>query len=133
MLGKDPERTPDGQPTQDDWIAGLKEWGFCPPDDAQSDCGPNRNSEDVCEVFSENISAFRLFCSCMRYWQLVLGGMGGAQWRAACPSDIHLVMKWQGASKKQRPKLFEQYALMEQEALRLMNEREAEGAKKAAG
>lgn len=69
----------------------------------------------------------------MRYWQLVLGGMGGAQWRAACPSDIHLVMKWQGASKKQRPKLFEQYALMEQEALRLMNEREAEGAKKASG
>lgn len=42
-------------------------------------------------------------------------------------------MKWQGVSKKQRPKLFEQYALMEQEALRLMNEREAEAAKKPAG
>lgn len=133
MLGQDPEDAPDGQPSQDDWIAALKEWGFSPPVEAQSDCGPDKSSTDVCEVFPENIAAFHLFCACIRYWKLVLGGMGGARWRAASPSDIHLVMKWHGVSKKQRPKLFGQYALMEQEALRLMNEREAEGAKKPAG
>lgn len=87
-------------------------------------------AESDCEVFPDNVPAFQLFMSCARHLTLV-PSFGGTCWRAVPPSEVKQVMQWQGVKSSQRGELWRQYQLMEIEALRILNEREAAAARKA--
>ncbi|WP_170067364.1 DUF1799 domain-containing protein [Malikia spinosa] len=93
-------------------------------DDGQAEAGSD------CEVFPDNVPAFQLFMSCARHLTMVTS-LGGTRWRAAPPSEVRQVMQWQGAKPGQRGELWQQYQVMEIEALRILNEREAAAARKA--
>lgn len=68
---------------------------------------------------------------CTRHFRLILGGMGGAHWSAVSPVDVAREMDWLGVSRRDQRKLRQQYLSMEDEALRILNEREAKAALKA--
>lgn len=91
--------------------------------------GPTEAESD-CEVFPDNAPAFQLFMSCARHLTMVTS-LGGTCWRAAPPSEVRQVMQWQGVKPGQRGELWQQYQVMEIEALRILNEREAAAARKA--
>ena len=61
----------------------------------------------------------------------MVSGFGGAHWRATPPGDVRQVMDWQGVKRCKQGELWKQYQLMESEALRILNEREAAAARKA--
>ena len=85
------------------------------------------------EVHPDNRSALDLFLAAMRHFNLVLSGMGGAQWLAVRPSDVRQLMDWLRVPRRDQPDLWQRYDVMEQEALRLLNERETEAARRAQG
>lgn len=85
------------------------------------------------DVHPDNRRACDLFLAAMRHFQLVLGGMGGAQWLAVRPSDVRQLMDWLQVSRRDQPDLWRRYDVMEQEALRLLNEQTAEAARRAQG
>jgi hypothetical protein len=84
---------------------------------------------DQLEVCPGNERALTLFLACQRHWRLVLGGMGGVYWSAVPPGDVRQVMDWQGIQRKEQGELWQQYTLMEQEGLAILNRREAEAAR----
>lgn len=77
------------------------------------------------EVCPDNQKAVHLFLSCQRYWRVSLGGMGGAYWSALDPSEVRQIMCWQNVPRQQQGALWQQYAVMEQEALSILNQRAA--------
>ena len=85
----------------------------------------------VCEVHPAHVAALELFLSCTGQWVLQLGGMGGAHWRGADASALAQMMVWQGVTGKAQNALARQYRMMEAEGLRVLNEREAQAARKA--
>jgi len=117
----------------------LEDWGFDEVPEFTSPVGSSAIGSDaevdsmkVVEVHPDNEPAVSVFLGCWRHFELVLGGMGGAHWRAVPPSEVRQVMKWLGFKRKRQGSLWQQYTVMEQEALRLMNEREARAADRAA-
>lgn len=114
-------------PSLSEWKAALAQWGFA---DEQPETTP---AQDLVQVWPCNWPVLMLFMACSRHWKLVLGGMGGAHWQATDPLAVQQIMRWQGVGKREQAEMWRLYVVMENEALRLMNEREAEGAKKAAG
>ena len=90
-----------------------------------------RTKKDLCEIWPEHQQAFQLFMACARHLTLVLGGMGGVMWRAAPVSSVSQVMVWQGIKRSDQGRLWQQYQLMEIEALKILNEREAAAARKS--
>ncbi len=87
--------------------------------------------DEVCEIWPCNQRAFELLVACVRHFKLTLGGMGGAHWGAVPPGDVAREMEWLGVSRRDQRELRRQYLVMEDEALRILNEREAEAARKA--
>lgn len=83
-----------------------------------------------CEIFPDNVPAFELFMACARHWTMVVG-FGGTCWRAVPPSEVRQIMQWQGVKAGRQGALWQQYQLMEIEALKLLNQREAEAARKS--
>lgn len=63
--------------------------------------------------------------------QMGLGGMGGAHWRAAQAVNLVQEARWQGLHGPRQAKVVGQYRVIEAEALRLLNEREARAAEKS--
>jgi len=88
--------------------------------------------DEVCEIWPCNRLAFELLTACVRHFKLTLGGMGGAHWGAVSSGDVAREMDWLGVSRRDQRELRRQYLSMEDEALRILNEREAEAARKAA-
>ncbi len=86
---------------------------------------------DSCEVWPCNQQALELMTACIRHFKLTLGGMGGAHWSAVPPGDVAREMEWLGVGRRDQRELRQQYRVMEDEALRILNEREAEAARKA--
>lgn len=84
---------------------------------------------DVCEVWPGHVPALNLFLACMGQLQMNLGGMG-AHWRAVQSVNLVQEARWQGLQGKAQAGVVQQYRVMEQEALRILNEREAQAARK---
>jgi len=57
--------------------------------------------------------------------------MGGAHWRAAQAADVGQEARWQGLHGSRQAQVVRQYRVIEQEALALLNEREAKAAQKS--
>ena len=72
-----------------------------------------------------------LFMACMGQLQQQLGGMGGARWRAAQAVNVAQESAWLGIRGKRQAPVVRQYRQIEAEALRLLNEREVEAARKS--
>ena len=85
----------------------------------------------VCDVWPVNAPALNLFLACMGQLQLSLGGMGGANWRAVQAVNLVQEARWQGLHGKQQAQVVAQYRVIEGEALRILNEREAQAARKS--
>jgi hypothetical protein len=62
--------------------------------------------------------------ACQSQWQLSIG-MGGANWRAAQSVNVLQELKWQGIFGAKQAVVAGQYRVIEREALRILNEREA--------
>lgn len=88
--------------------------------------------QESCGLWACHQRALELFMCCARQFRLVLGGMGGAHWRAVSPGAVAQEMAWMGVVGDEQRDLRRQYLVMEAEALRLLNERESEAARKAA-
>lgn len=67
----------------------------------------------------------------MAQLQQNIGGMGGAHWRAAQAVNVAQELGWLGIRGKAQVQVVRQYRQIEQEALRLLNEREIEAARKS--
>lgn len=80
------------------------------------------------EVHPDNRGALDLFLAATPHFQLVLGPTGGAHWSAVQPSDIRQLMDWLPVARRDQPDLWRRYGVMEQEALILLNQREAKAA-----
>lgn len=115
----------------DELRAALAVFGLVEETPAQA-AAAGLEADDVCDVWPENLAALNLFLSCTGQWQLQLGGMGGAHWRGASATDLAQKMVWQGVRGKAQNGLAQQYAVMEFEALAVLNAREAQAAKKGA-
>lgn len=115
----------------DELRAALAVFGLVEEAPAQAAAaGPEGcEADDVCDVWPENVAALNLFLSCTGQWQLQLGGMGGAHWRGASAPALAQKMVWQGVRGKAQNGLAQQYAVMEFEALAVLNAREAQAAK----
>jgi hypothetical protein len=92
---------------------------------------PTSARQESCELWPCHQRAFELFMRCTRQFHLLLGGMGGAHWRAVSPGAVAQEMAWMGVLGDEQRELRTQYLVMEDEALRLLNERETEAARKA--
>ena len=84
----------------------------------------------MCDVWPVNVLALNLFLACMGQLQLSLGGMGGANWRSVQAVNLVQEARWQGLHGKGQAEVVQQYRVIEQEALRILNEREAQAARK---
>lgn len=84
---------------------------------------------EVCEVWPAHVDALNLFLACMGQLQQHIG-MGGAHWRAAQAVNVGQEARWQGLHGKRQARVVRQYRQIEQEALAVLNEREAEAARK---
>jgi hypothetical protein len=82
-------------------------------------------------VWPEHVDALHLFLACMGQLQQQLGGMGGARWRAAQAVNVAQELSWMGIGGKRQTPVIGQYRQIELEALRLLNDREIEAAKKS--
>lgn len=60
---------------------------------------------------------------------LSLGGMGGAHWSAVRAGDLAQEASWLGLRGSKQASVVRQYRVIEQEALALLNEREAQAAR----
>jgi hypothetical protein len=86
---------------------------------------------DVCDVWPKHVKALNLFLACMGQFQLSLGGMGGANWRAVQAINLAQEAVWQGLQGKAQVSVVQQYRVIEQEALRILNERELHASRKS--
>ena len=77
------------------------------------------------------MDALNLFLACRGQLQLSIGGMGGANWRPAQAVNVQQELRWLGIGGKKQVRVVQQYRVIEQEAVSLLNQREAEAAKKA--
>jgi hypothetical protein len=111
--------------------AALACFGLRLADEEHQDDGPE--APPALEVHPDNRRACDLFLAAMHHFQLVLGGMGGVHWAAVRPSDVRQLMDWLRVPRRDQPDLWRRYGVMEQEALRLLNERAAEAARAAQG
>lgn len=82
----------------------------------------------VCEVWPQHVDALHLFQACMGQMQLNLGGMGAANWRAAQSLNVAQEARWLDFHGKRQAVVVRDYRVIEQEALRLLNDREAAAA-----
>ena len=80
---------------------------------------------DVCDVWPVHVDALNLFLACMTQLQLCIG-MGGAIWRVAPSSSVAQEMRWLGIHGRRQAQVVQQYRVIEREAVRLLNERQAE-------
>ncbi|QJC56135.1 hypothetical protein HC248_01421 [Polaromonas vacuolata] len=85
----------------------------------------------VCDVWPRHVKALNLFLACMGQLQLSLGGMGGANWRAVQAINLAQEAVWQGLQGKAQVPVVQQYRVIEQEALRILNERELQALRKS--
>ena len=85
----------------------------------------------VCEVWPEHVDALHLFQACRGQLCVVLGGMGGAHWRGAPSASVAQEARWLGIAGQRQARLAQQYRVIETEALHILNEREAQAARKA--
>lgn len=84
----------------------------------------------MCEVHPRHVDALNLFLVCWGQLQLSIGGMGGANWRGAQSVNVAQELRWLGIHGKKQVQVQQQYRVIEKEAVRLLNEREAQAAKK---
>ena len=82
-------------------------------------------------MWPEHVDALHLFLACMGQLQKNIGGMGGARWRAAQAVNVAQELAWMGIGGKRQAPVVRQYRQIEAEALRLLNEREIEAARKS--
>lgn len=78
----------------------------------------------ACEVWPEHVQALNLLLDCMSQFELAVG-MGGAQWQAARNVNVEQMMRWHGVQRRQQPALWQLYRVMQDEALSVLNERQA--------
>lgn len=82
----------------------------------------------MCEVWPWHQDALSLLLACIGQFQLGIG-MGGAHWRPAQAVNVAQEMHWMGIEPESQPDLRWQYRVMEQEALRVLNDREERAAR----
>ena len=82
-------------------------------------------------MWPEHLDALHLFLACMGQLQQQLGGMGGVRWRAAQAVNVAQELSWMGIGGNRQAPVVRQYRQIELEALRLLNDRETEAAKKS--
>ena len=86
---------------------------------------------EVCEVWPTHVDALNLFLVCMGQLQMSIGGMGPAYWSAAQSVNLGQEARWQGLHGSRQAQVVRQYRVIEQEALALLNDREAKAAQKS--
>lgn len=64
--------------------------------------------------------------ACLPQLEITLGGMGGAHYSAARSVNVAQELQWQGGAAKDRSQTVALYRVMEREALRVINERQAD-------
>ena len=108
----------------------MEQWGFEMEVKAEvTDEPADPDPDDLVQVWPCNWPVLMLFNACARHWKLVLGGMGGAHWQATDPLAVQQIMRWRAVPRREQAEMWRLYAVMEQEALRILNEREAEAAR----
>ena len=85
---------------------------------------------DRCDVWPAHVDALNLFLACQEQWKLGIG-MGGVIWRAAPSASVAQEARWLGLHGKRQATVAQQYRVIECEALRILNEREAQAARKS--
>jgi hypothetical protein len=85
--------------------------------------------EVACDVWPEHSDALNLFMQCLDQLQISIG-MGGVSWRGASSASVLQEARWLGMGCKRQRAVVPQYRVMEREALRILNEREARAAAK---
>lgn len=132
MSGTGSAETATSGPSISDVRAAWAQWGLDVEVQVNEPDAPTTpNPVEAVQVWPCNWPVLLLFLACSRHWKLVMGGMGGAHWQATDPLAVQQIMRWQGVQRREQAEMWRLYVVMENEALRLMNEREAEGAKKA--
>jgi len=112
----------DGQPTntdpQDDAQQALACFGLQP----DQPIGPSAPPK-VCEIWPEHVQAMELFSACQSQWQPQMGAMGGVWWRGAQWVNVAQAMGLMRVPKKAQPELWQQYRIMEAEAMTILQAR----------
>jgi hypothetical protein len=104
----------------------LRCFGLQRDDDVATSQAP-----EVCDVWPEHMQALELFLSCIGQFGISLGGMGGAHWSALQATTLAQEARWQGLQGRQQASVVRQYRTIEKEALRILNDREAQAARKS--
>lgn len=84
----------------------------------------------TCEVWPEHWRALELLSACQSQWQLQVAGMGGIVWRGAQWVNVAQAMRFMGVPHKEQGELWQQYRVMEAEALGILQQRADEQASK---
>lgn len=109
----------------------LKAFGLqADPATTEADA-PEPDVRNVCEVWPEHVDALHLLLACLGQLQQLIGGMGGAVWRAAQAVNVAQEARWLGLAGQRQAVVVRQYRVMEAEALRTLNEREAQARARA--
>lgn len=74
----------------------------------------------MCEVWPEHRQALELYLACESQWQPILGGMGGLVWRGAQWVNVAQAMRFMRVPAQDQPALWEQYRVMEREAMTIL-------------
>ena len=80
-------------------------------------------------MWPEHVLAMNLLAACQSQWQIQIGGMGGVLWRGARWSDVAQAMQFMAVPKKAQPELWQQYRVMEVEAMAILQARADKAAK----
>lgn len=81
-------------------------------------------------MWPAHLDALGLFQACLGQLSLSLGAMGGAHWRPAPSGSVAQEARWLGIAGNRQAPVVRQYRVIEHEALRILNAREAEAARK---
>lgn len=74
--------------------------------------------------------ALELLAACQSQWQPLVAGMGGLWWRGAQWVNVVQAMRLMGVPRKEQGELWQQYRVMEAEALTILQQRADEQARK---
>jgi hypothetical protein len=80
-------------------------------------------------VWPEHVLAMNLLAACQSQWRLQIRGMGGVVWRGAYWTDVAKAMQFMCVPKKAQPELWQQYRVMEAEAMAILQARADKAAK----
>lgn len=81
-----------------------------------------KDREDDYELWPEHWDAWQVFLSCATQWRILVG-MGGVRYQGLDYGGVESVMRFQGIKGKDRREIFSQLQVLEEEALKVINEK----------